>query len=187
MRKLLLTLILPLVVLGACSNFDTDEKEIEDKKSVQVPKEKTDVKELDLMGYDKFDLPKSIPTIVLGKWIDEGYTLFTLEDGEELENIIAGAIDEYEKELDDYIEKVMEGETSEEQENNLRDQVYEQSKINKDYSHYIDVFEKNIIKDYEGKDLYIEKLREANELINKNDKEAVSKRVEEASKLRESK
>lgn len=164
MKRILLVLSCSFLLFGCGGNANnTDDKEV-----LSMKKES---KVLDLMGNDKFDLLERVDVVVLGKWIDEGYEIYTIDDGEKLENLILSAIGEYEDEV-----ALMHQEY---------DGKIEVPDIATSYDDHIRVFAKNILKAHPDKKEYIEKLHEANKLIEDKNNEAVEKKIDEARKLRE--
>src|SRR5699024_5871164 len=161
MKRILLVLSCSFLLFGCGGN--SDEKEV-----LSMEKE---TKELDLMGIGKFELVERVNIVVLGKWIDEGYEIFTLDDADELESLIESAIGEYEDEIELLREEY-----------EVRIEVPD---IETSYENHIKVFAKNVLKEHPDKESYIEKLYEANELIKDKDSAAVEKKIEEARKLRE--
>lgn len=170
MRKPVL-FMLAMVFLFACSNENEQGTKIDEPKTTTVQAESSDEekKEIDFLGEDKFDIVGNINPVVIGKWIDEGYNIYTLDDGEQLEDLIKESISAHEEE-----HKKLEAEYGMEI---LETEIFtHESKIK--------VFAKNILRDYPDKEKYIDKLYEANELIKDKDEDAVNKKIEEAEELR---
>lgn len=164
MKRILLVLSSSFLLFGCGGNASNSE----DKEVLSMEK---DTKVLDLMGNDKFELVEKIDIVVLGKWIDEGYSIYTLDDGEDLENLILSAIEEYEDEVA-LLHEEIEGRI-------------EVPNIDITYDDHIKVFAKDILKVHPDKEEYIEKLYEANNLIKDKNSEAVEKKIDEARNLRE--
>src|SRR5690625_3450407 len=172
MKKNILFIVV-LALLTACSTANEQGPKSDSPKMMTAQAEQTtsDSKEIDFMGKDKFEIIGKIDTIVLAKWIDDGYTVYKLEDGELMEEIIANTVGEYEREIKELKEE-------------YGDAISESDVPIDDHTESIDIFSKNILKDHPDKEDYIDKLYEANELIKDKDENLVNEKIKEAKELR---
>ena len=158
-----------LLVLAGCSTAGEQERDqpaiasTESGGSEEVRNERT----IDLMGEDPFEI--GVNKVIIGKWIDDGETVYILDDGKLLEDKIASALKEHEEKF-----RKMEEEYG----------VKLQKPELETFEEKIAVFAKNILRDHPDKEEYIDKLKEANEALKKEDEKLVKQKIEEARKLR---
>ena len=165
MKKMLIVLVFCFLI-GCSAANEGDQLQAastEDGGSEEVRNERT----IDLMGEDPFEI--DVNKIIIGKWIDDGETVYILDDGKLLEDKIASALKEHEEKF-----RKMEEEYG----------VKLQKPELETFEEKIAVFAKNILRDHPDKEEYIDKLKEANEALKKEDEKLVKQKIEEARKLR---
>ena len=183
-------IILGLLTLAACSPQES--REVENEATVKrgaktqmavaadeqnatesddlLDRENKVERTVDLKGRSPF---YEIDQATVNEWIDDGEVVFIIEDGEILEERIASGFEMWEKR----VEVSKKYRTKEELET-MRPIEFPSFEIE------IDLFAKNILRDYPEKEEYIEKLREANEHLRNGDEEKLKQAIEEARKLR---
>ena len=184
-------MILGLLTLAACSPQES--REVENEATVKggaktqmavaadeqnatesddlLDRENKVERTVDLMGKSPF---YEIDQVTVNKWIDDGEVVFIIEDGEILEERIASGFEMWEKR----VEVSKKYRTKEELET-MRPIEFPSFEIE------IDLFAKNILRDYPEKEEYIEKLREANALLAPGNEDKVQTALKEAKALRE--